>query len=79
MPKREKLTEEEKKEKIRQYKRTEYLKNAETIKARQRDYYIKKKIERGEPLKNDKYKISILHINDCKTDEEKKRFVVSFE
>ena len=79
MVKREKLTEEERKEKIRLYKKAEYQKNAEAIKARQREYYVKKKIERGEPLKEDKYKIKIFHIKDCKTDEERKRFTVHFD
>ena len=79
MPKKEKLTEEEKKEKIRQYKKQEYLKNAESIKARQREYYIKKKIERGEPLKQDKYKKKIYHLKDCENEEDKKKFTLHFD
>jgi hypothetical protein len=70
------LTKEEiKRNKIKEYKKSEYLKNAEKIKARQREYYYKKKIELGIPDKKDKYKITILRIEEC---EDKSRFTVHF-
>ena len=65
-----------KKQKIKDYKRQEYIKNADKIKARQREYYYKKKKELGIPDKKDKYKVTILHINDC---EDKSRFTVYFD
>lgn len=74
-----KLTEEEKKEKIRQYKRLEYEKNKELIKQKQREYYYKKKIEQGLPLKKDKYKITLIHYKDCQTEEEKQKFILNFD
>jgi hypothetical protein len=74
-----KLTEEEKKNKLKEYKRNEYLKNADTIKQRQKEYYYKKKIERGEPLKKDKYKISILYRKNFIGTDFEKKFTVFFE
>lgn len=71
------LTKEEiKKNKIKEYKRQEYIKNAEKIKARQREYYYKKKAELGIPDKKDKYKITVLRIEEC---EDKSRFTVHFD
>lgn len=78
MPK-EKLTEEEKKQRLKEYKRKEYLKNAELIKKKQKEYYYKKKIERGEPLKQDKYKISILYRKNFLNTEFEKKFTVTFD
>jgi len=49
----------QKKERIREYKRQEYLKNADKIKAKSKEYYYKKKKELGLPDKKDKYKIEI--------------------
>ena len=73
----ENLTKEEiKKHKIKEYKRIEYLKNADKIKARQKDYYYKKKKELGKPDKKDKYKIIVLRIDEC---EDKSRFTVHFD
>jgi hypothetical protein len=74
-----KLTEEEKKEKIRQYKKLEYEKNKELIKKKQRDYYYKKKIEQGLPLKKDKYKITLVFYKDAVTEEEKNKFILHFD
>ena len=66
----------DKKEKIKEYKRLEYIKNAEKIKQRSKEYYYKKKIEQGLPDKKDKYKIVIKHIKDFSDDS---IFIVNFD
>lgn len=76
---REKISEEEKREKIRQHKREEYLKNADAIKARQRAYYYKKKAEAGTPNKEDKYKIKVERLSEATTDEARQRFILHFD
>lgn len=73
------LTLEEKKQKIKEYKRIEYLKNSESIKQKQREYYYRKKKELGLPDKKDKYKISILRYNDNLPEDVKKKFIVNFD
>jgi hypothetical protein len=75
----EKISIEEKKKRLKEYKRNEYLKNAEIIKKKQKEYYYKKKILRGEPLKEDKYKITILYRKDYLNTEFEKKFTVFFD
>jgi hypothetical protein len=66
----------DKKERIKEYKRQEYLKNADKIKARSKEYYYKKKKELGLPDKKDKYKIEVKHSKDY---EDKSIFIVTFD
>jgi hypothetical protein len=74
-----KLSLEEKKEKIRQYKKVEYERNKEAIKEKQKVYYYKKRAELGIPTKKDLKKITLLHFKDAMTEEEKAKFYVSFD
>ena len=66
----------QKKERIREYKRQEYLKNADKIKAKSKEYYYKKKKELGLPDKKDKYKIEIKYSKDY---TDKSIFIVTFD
>jgi hypothetical protein len=68
--------EEERKKKIREYKKQEYIKNADKIKARSKEYYYRKKKEQGLPDKKDKYKIIIKRIDDF---EDKSIFTLHFD
>jgi len=74
-----KISLDEKKEKIRQYKKAEYERNKESIKEKQKVYYYKKRAELGIPTKKDIKKITLIHLKDCETEEEKAKFYVSFD
>lgn len=64
------------KQKIKEYKRQEYIKNSDKIKARSKEYYYRKKKELGIPDKKDKYKIIIKKIDDF---DDKDIFIVHFD
>jgi hypothetical protein len=66
---------EEKKKRIKEYKRAEYIKNADKIKKRQKEYYYRKKAEQGKEPKKKKPELKI----EFYSEEQKERFIVRFD
>jgi len=64
-----------KKEKIKEYKRQEYIKNKEKIKQKSREYYYKKKEKLGIPNKKIKKNITVIHYDKVDEDQQKKFWI----